>query len=348
MLGPRDHEEIRAHREGSSLTAAVFRADAGRAEHEGFLWSPLLRAAGFTHAFFTRFGGTRFGGDEAGEVAAQSVGQGEPRTDGAVRDGATRGGAARDGAAGNEGGVQGPARDGEIVSVAELNFSAAHGAEGVARSMAWAAGALGVGADRVYLASQVHGRDVLRVAGDQDVHFILRQRADALVAGDPLVACGVRVADCVPILAGDKTSGAVVAIHSGWQGTELNVVQAAIEALRGEGGRENGRERGRDGALVAAIGPHIGVCCFEVGEDVAARLAACSNAVDVIDRTRGERPHVDLARIVRAQLLAAGVRDGDIDDVPGCTKCDNARFYSFRRDREQSGRHLAAIVPTRT
>jgi YfiH family protein len=164
----------------------------------------------------------------------------------------------------------------------------------------------------------------------------LRRKADAVVTSTAGVACGVKVADCVPVLVGDRSSGAVAAIHSGWQGTELNVVAAGLAALTSE--------LGQTGDLVAAIGPHIEVCCFEVGDDVAARLSVCAPGVDAVDRRHGLRPHVDLRKIVRAQLETLGVRSEAIDDVRGCTKCDATRFFSYRRDRENSGRLLAAIV----
>jgi YfiH family protein len=140
----------------------------------------------------------------------------------------------------------------------------------------------------------------------------------------------------VPVLVADTETGAVAAIHSGWQGTVADVVGAAIAALR--------RTIGRQGALVAAIGPHIEACCFEVGDDVAAKLRACAPGASVVVSGRGSRPHVDLRRIVRSQLTASGLSNGAIDDVAGCTKCDALRFFSFRRDKENSGRLLSAIV----
>jgi polyphenol oxidase len=73
-------------------------------------------------------------------------------------------------------------------------------------------------------------------------------------------------------------------------------------------------------------------------------LRRCAPLTDVVDQRRGARPHVDLREIVRAQLEAAGLARHAIDDVRGCTKCDRARFFSYRRDREDSGRLLAAIA----
>jgi YfiH family protein len=218
-----------------------------------------------------------------------------------------------------------------------LHFgSAGNDAETLAANVRTAAASLGVAEQRLYVVNQVHGRDTAVVRGDEPRKHVLERRADVVVAKVGGVACGVKVADCVPVLIADLATGAVAAIHSGWQGTVANVVEAGVTALR--------KETGIAGDLVAAIGPHIEVCCFEVGEDVAAKLAALVPGLDVVDRRRGERPHVDLRAIVRAQLRALGIGIGAIDDVPGCTKCDAERFFSFRRDRETSGRLLAAIV----
>jgi copper oxidase (laccase) domain-containing protein len=96
--------------------------------------------------------------------------------------------------------------------------------------------------------------------------------------------------------------------------------------------------------LVAAIGPHISLAAFEVEEDVAQELLAASPDPDIVDRS-GPKPHVDLRKMARAQLARAGLHHDDIDDVLGCTVLEPERFYSFRRDGEQSGRLLTAIVP---
>jgi polyphenol oxidase len=218
-----------------------------------------------------------------------------------------------------------------------LHFgSTGHDVDDLAANMQTAAEAIDIDPNRLYLVTQVHGRDAAVVRGNEERGEVLAKLADVLVSSSRGVACGIRVADCVPVLVADRISGAVAAIHSGWQGTAVNVVSAGVTALR--------HELGQDGDLVAAIGPHIEVCCFEVDDDIANGLRACAPETESIDRTRGRRPHVDLRKIVRAQLAALGVRDQAIDDVPGCTACDTARFFSYRRDRAKSGRLLAAIA----
>ncbi len=178
--------------------------------------------------------------------------------------------------------------------------------------------------------SQVHGARVVRREGrDEATTRALRQEeADAIVVRRG--AAGVRVADCVPVLIGAPRSGEAAAVHAGWRGLVAGVVPAALAEL-GEGRK------------VAAIGPCIGPCCFEVGEGVAAQIVQAAGD-GVIARTLGAKAWVDLRRAVRAQLRAAGLAEEEIEDVAGCTSCDPARFFSYRRDGEQSGRHLAVIV----
>ena len=196
--------------------------------------------------------------------------------------------------------------------------------------------ALGVDSARLYFLTQVHGIDCIEVDGSQPRDAVLPLRGDTVVARastEPL-ACAVRTADCVPVLLGCVDSGAVAACHAGWKGCAQGAILAAVRALRDRGGTR----------LVAAIGPHISLTSFEVSEDVAAELLAASPDKTVVDRSR-DRPHVDLRRLARAQLESLDIPRTSIDDVPGCTVLDAARFFSFRRDREQSGRLLSAIVP---
>jgi hypothetical protein len=247
--------------------------------------SPLLQAAGFRHAFFTRRGGVSSGAYES------------------------------------------------------LNFSVAVGdlAENVQENLARAARALGVDPERVYFLSQVHGREVKVLTGAENRQEVLHERGDGVIGTRGDLACAVRVADCAPILIGDKASGAAAAVHAGWRGTVGGVVAAAVERLRAE--------LGGPGELVAAIGPHISLARFEVSADVAAELLGASPDPDVVDHTCGPKPHVDLRRILRAQLVQLGLADDAIDDVGGCTVGDASLYFSYRRDGSQSGRHLAAIVP---
>ena len=201
------------------------------------------------------------------------------------------------------------------------------------------AAVVGYAPGALFEVSQVHAGHVRAVSPGEQPTLVRREEADALVAHSGGLAIGVRIADCVPVLIADASDHAVAAVHAGWRGTVAGVLEAGVHALLTAGS-------GDPRALRVALLPHIRRCCFEIGEDVALALGAASPDPDVIDRS-GRRPHADLARILRAKLLTLGVTEDAIDDVPGCTRCEPERFFSYRRDGQLSGRHLAAIVSGR-
>ncbi|MEY4545071.1 MAG: hypothetical protein RL685_1266 [Pseudomonadota bacterium] len=222
---------------------------------------------------------------------------------------------------------------------ASLNCSPDVGdrAENVRENLARVAQALGLTVEHICVAAQVHDRGVIVLDGSESASTVARTAADAIVSSAPALGCGVRTADCVPILLADPESGRVAAVHAGWRGVVREVLASAIEHMVTLGSRR--------AALLAAFGPHIGPSAFEVGADVALELSRASTAAGGVQRAAGGKAHVDLASIVQAQLCAAGLSPEHIEQVPGCTHTDAARYFSFRRDGQRSGRMLSVIVP---
>jgi YfiH family protein len=219
--------------------------------------------------------------------------------------------------------------------LSEAGFAHAFPERGTEEGQLWST----LGASGVAQARQVHGARAVEAleAGGVEADAIIGRSMRAMRAtGATTMAVGVRVADCVPVLVADTASGDVVAIHAGWRGIVAGVVRSAVESLD--------RDRG---SLVAAIGPSIGPCCFEVGRDVADAIARACPGADVIVRLAGEKAFVDLRVAARAHLRALGIPPASIEDVPGCTRHEPERFHSFRREGAASGRMLAAISPLR-
>jgi YfiH family protein len=188
---------------------------------------------------------------------------------------------------------------------------------------------------RLYRAHQVHRADVIQIRGDEEPFEVAAEAADVLCADTAGVVVAVRTADCVPILLCAPEVGACAAVHAGWRGTVAGAVAAGVAALE----RRHGARR-ED--IRAAIGPAICGACYEVGDDVAAQVAAVDPGAVTRDPTG--RPHADLQRCNRTALCAAGVRPEAIEILPCCTRCDPAqRFFSYRRDGEVRGEQLAFI-----
>jgi YfiH family protein len=216
---------------------------------------------------------------------------------------------------------------------ASLNLGGAVGdrPDYVAENLRRFGAAVGFDPTALHQVFQVHGRTVHRPGRGDAPGQSARVEADAVLASEAGVAVGIRVADCVPVLVGDPETGRAVAVHAGWRGVVAGVVAEAVAAL----------EAPDRGGLVAAVGPCIGPCCFEVGDEVAQAIAGASEA-GVVVRGKGPKPHVDLRRAVAAQLASLGVVHQE--RVGGCTVCEADRWFSFRREGLHSGRMLAVIV----
>jgi polyphenol oxidase len=143
---------------------------------------------------------------------------------------------------------------------------------------------------------------------------------DGLWSDAPGRAMLLLTADCMPIAIA-RSEGlrpAVEILHAGWRGLLAGIVAAGVRAI---GARE----------LVAAIGPSIGPCCYEVGDEVAAPFRQAFGE-DVVH----EGSKLDLWTAAERALRAAGVEHVERFDL--CTACDSDRFFSHRRDHGRTGR----------
>jgi purine-nucleoside/S-methyl-5'-thioadenosine phosphorylase / adenosine deaminase len=203
-----------------------------------------------------------------------------------------------------------------------------------------------VGARAVAMATQVHGRTVIVVRQDSKAPAN-RPEADAFVSDASDIAVAVRAADCVPLLMADRERGVVAAVHAGWRGTAARVALAAVEALAREFGSQ-------PTDLVAAIGPSIGSCCYEVGSELVDAFAAAGHERYLIDRwflapppPRGSQERstlrLDVAGANRDQLVLAGVPEGQIHLSGLCTAMHLDLLTSYRAEREKAGRIVGAI-----
>lgn len=205
-----------------------------------------------------------------------------------------------------------------------LGLSSADLRESVEENRRRVRSALGLGA--VANVSQVHGATCYPVtaggtAGEGDALFTTRAELALVVA----------TADCLGIVLWDEERRALAVAHAGWRGIVAGVLEAAADRILGEH---------PDAVLHAAIGPGIRSCCFEVGPEVTARFPA-----DCV--VPGDPPRVDLARAAGQRLLAKGVAPHRLRDLGECTACEEATYFSHRRDRGTTGRHwtIARLAP---
>ncbi|MBV8818413.1 MAG: peptidoglycan editing factor PgeF [Acidobacteriaceae bacterium] len=182
------------------------------------------------------------------------------------------------------------------------------------------------------LPKQVHSTHVWNVNGWKPAY---REReGDALITDCTGRSIGIRTADCVPILLLDCRTRAIAAVHAGWRGTAGELVRIAIEQMARDFGTQP-----QD--IYAAMGPCIRGCCYEVGEDVAARFG--SWFPEWKEEETAVRK-IDLAEANRRQMQAAGVPDAHVFDCELCTACQSGQFFSYRREPENASRMISAIT----
>jgi len=180
---------------------------------------------------------------------------------------------------------------------------------------------------QLLLLRQVHGARVVPApwAGAPE--------ADAATADRTGLILGIQTADCLPALIVDPRRRVVAAVHAGWRGTAAGVLRQALRAMVALGCQPKD--------LLAGLGPAIGVCCYEVGEEVRRAFGAPGRR---FFQDRGsQRPHLDLRRANLAQLVEEGVPPERISQAEDCTACRPDLYPSFRRDGRNCGRMLSFV-----
>lgn len=183
------------------------------------------------------------------------------------------------------------------------------------------AAALGREPDGVVMGRQVHGAELREHAERQEPRVYADvvkspDEVDAHATADPGLTPLVMVADCLPVALAGR--GGVAMAHCGWRGLAAGIVARAATAIEAE---------------AAAVGPGIGPCCYEVGDEVLTEFADLDGVAD------GRM--LDLSAVARALLERAGVEATEISGL--CTKCNPDLFYSHRRDGGRTGRQAGLV-----
>lgn len=202
--------------------------------------------------------------------------------------------------------------------------------EAIEKNYAILGGALGVTRKNLFAIRQVHGCRVA-VAEDENRDGPPIE-ADAAITALEGVAVGVLTADCLPVLLYDPVRRVAGAAHAGWKGTEQEISAMTVEAM-------GARFGSRPEDIRAALGPCIGPCCYEIGAEVAERFSGTKAL-----RAEGGRTTLDMALANTTQLVGVGVRAENITAPGACTSCDNAHFFSYRKDGGVTGRQLSFIM----
>ena len=200
--------------------------------------------------------------------------------------------------------------------------------------------ALGLEAESLVFMEQVHGAGIAVVGRDDAGRGLGRREttvagADAMVTSSSQIALVGLSADCPLVALWDTGSDLLAIAHAGWRSLAGEILKRLVERMVGRGASAAG--------LRAAVGPSIGACCYEVGDDVVEALVGSGIARrDHLSRV-GDRTHLDLAGVVQHQLQQAGLGAASITAHPLCTMCRGDLFHSYRREGPGAGRQAMAI-----
>lgn len=216
-----------------------------------------------------------------------------------------------------------------------LNFGTSNGddPELVDANLQRVADEFGVPAARLARLSQYHGTDVVVADETTDMtHGV--PAGDALVTATPGVALLVRVADCTPVVLADESAGIVAVVHAGRRGMADGVTPATVGVMRDLGASE----------ITAWVGPRACGDCYEVPEQMRAQISA--QVPEAWAVTSWGTPGLDIGAGVIAQLGALGIPTVDLAADDSMCTIEDERFFSYRRQGQESGR-LGALVRCR-
>jgi len=204
--------------------------------------------------------------------------------------------------------------------------------------------------------SQIHSATIHRV----DRRTVRPLKGDGLITSEPGVLLGIKIADCLPVLVVDPERRAIGAFHAGWRGTARRIVQKGIGEMRKHFGSDPAK-------LLAAIGPGVGSCCYEIGDEVErefeSQFAYWQDLFeDVFDSQTlharypllflNQRPpghgdpalsrHLNLVKANLLQLRDAGLAEANISSLGLCTSCRTDLFFSYRKE-QVTGRMMAVL-----
>ena len=194
--------------------------------------------------------------------------------------------------------------------------------------------AVGIHDGKVITMKQVHGDHIAEV---QETNIKEAGEADGMVTAKTNGFLAVLTADCVPILFVAPKKRVVAVVHAGWRGTLTGIAEKLVRQLKEQHGVPADE-------IEAALGPAIGGCCYEIGSDVAEPMVKhWGDLAEASLERRSSKTYLDLRKLNRSILENAGVMSSQIHQLGPCTCCAKEDYFSYRRERSETGRQMSFI-----
>jgi len=199
--------------------------------------------------------------------------------------------------------------------------------------------AFGISPEMLVTVRQVHGSDILVIEEpNEDYSHFLGVESDAIITNQSGVMIGVCVADCVPILLFDPEKRVVAAVHAGWKGTLQKLTFKTVVGMKSMFGCNPKN-------MLAAIGPSIGKCCYEVDEPIRQAFNQSDMPWEQFSERCGDgKWRLSLSAANKDLLFAAGLPVSSVQMSDYCVCCHRELFFSHRRDKGETGRQMGFIM----
>ncbi|OGW05857.1 MAG: hypothetical protein A2889_05325 [Nitrospinae bacterium RIFCSPLOWO2_01_FULL_39_10] len=204
----------------------------------------------------------------------------------------------------------------------------------------------GLNSDKVFTVKQVHGDNICIINSslrgthpvDGSHHSLLPIEADAIITNIKNLPIGVFTADCLPIVLADIRGRVVGIIHAGRVGTSLEITKKTVGKIK-----ENFGISAEE--IIAAIGPGIGGCCYEVDEK---SINPFKDRLEYFEKIAIEKYNgrwmLNLIGVNKIQLMESGLKSENIFTAEFCTSCHNDKFFSYRREGKTAGRMVSFVA----
>ncbi len=190
---------------------------------------------------------------------------------------------------------------------------------------------------KVVIPEQIHSINLEVFNSKNNENLEKREETDGLITKEKGVVLTVVTADCLPLIYADKSQGVVGISHQGWRGSVKRMAQKMVDKMV-----ENGAALD---SIKIALGPTIGECCYNIDDDRYYEFREeFDGYTDKIFHRRSGQWHLNLALLNYLLLLEKGLKKENIDFFPFCTKCDEERFFSFRRDKKADYGEMFSFV----
>jgi len=191
--------------------------------------------------------------------------------------------------------------------------------------------------DKLVILGQIHSTNIEYATNFSSDKINKIEDTDGVITDTKKIVLAVRTADCLPIVYVDKNAGIIGISHQGWRGSLKKMTVKMVEKMVYIGAKKE--------AIKVAIGPGIGLCCYDVDDD---RYYDFIQELDgysekIFHNFKG-RKHLNLTLLNYLLLLSCGIKKENIDFFPFCTSCDSKRFFSFRKSRKKDFEETFSLV----